>query len=144
MCLNSNYRHYDYLKKRFTASVAGYDILVWKWLKKKSDLCYVSPYYDQQYDFGKTYSVKFDNYDVSEGHIGRGLHSFIDMNSARTASSTFSSSRFFPAIIPKGTRFITGSANIVSEKLIVYRNMEDLMKGRYSIKPDWSAHYCEE
>ena len=108
---------------------------------------YTAPYRGTHYTFGKLYTAKLDKRTENDWYHGvmhrvfAGLHSYDGsrtrrnraMNRGKIDAGT-SQYRWFPAVIPKGSEVYFGSRNdVVSDNLVVYRDMADLRKrGGYS------------
>lgn len=120
--------HHD----KYTSRIAQRDILVYKVLepcKNKTNFA-LSPYQAFIWKFGKLVNRRavkscYDTYKWAQPTIRIGLHA------CTTRHSAFRHMQFarkvFPAIVPKGSRVFFGLHNeIVSNNLIVYKNMEDL------------------
>lgn len=117
---------------------ATHDILVFKVLNLEQ----VSPYRGFKYTMGKEVAAKIvkelkdhgcGSYDIE---IHQGLHAW------RCKNDVIGSLRkCHPAIIPKGALYYIGdSDDIVSNKLIVYNNLDDLRNARNSDEPYLTFH----
>lgn len=136
MCLYTDTSYYGTVSEdKFVSSqVAQCDLVVYKALDiyDNSKQYGYSPYLYNRYEFGK---LKTANnmvtrskilYNCDYARVNRGLHAF---TKKINPSSRFGleSSVLCPAIIPKGSRVFIGTNNeIVSTKLIVYRDIESL------------------
>jgi hypothetical protein len=75
--------------------------------------------------------------------VNEGLHSFMEESDAD--ASLYGVEQYYPAIIPKGTRFFIGTdGDIVSEALVVYETLEDALQGRDISEPQLKAHTSRE
>lgn len=114
------------------------DILVYKILHYSGyDGSYNSPYMGTRWELGvpqkSIIKVYRDEWDDDMGVVEEGLHSFI---SPVVAQSRGIAGTRLPAIIPKGSKVIFGEDDeVVSDTLIVYKDLESLVKARGAIGP---------
>lgn len=139
MCLTIN-GNFHPLKR--VARVAAFDMLVYKGLDDITSKGGESPYQYFRYHFGETYesgmAVRGSTVNPAKTMVDAGLHACTDPSRARYHSNT---NQYAYGIIPKGTKFYYGTEqDIVAEKLVVYRTLEDALQGRTLGQPDPSAH----
>lgn len=127
--------------------IAGYDILVWKRLVPdywgSSTVAGTSPFQHQQYFYDATYRAKlgikrdsyrdYRNVRYTYYTVHKGLHAY----TTRLKRTYFSNEKLFPAVIPKGARFIVGENHeVVSTQLRILRAKPKQVPRR----GDWSRH----
>ena len=98
-----------------------------RWATKRGSVQedYIAPYRGTKYEFGKLYDAVFTSQGKS---IYAGLHSFRGKRIAHKELGWMPGHDIFPAIIPKGSAYYTNFNEVVSEQLIVFRNMDELNK----------------
>lgn len=117
----------------YTSRIAQRDIVVYKALEpeKNSPNTGRSPYRAFIWRFGKRvnrrgFTLCHTKYKWALATINEGLHACTTRTSA-LRHVHYGVGKVFPAIIPRGSRVVFGIKNeIVSNSLIVYKNMEDL------------------
>lgn len=133
MCLTIDFDYHRHDKRgRITRRRATQDILVYKVLRDDGR----SPYQGTHWTFGveKTSVMKASNDGYGCYIVEEGLHSCLNMDSARSHSNYYR--RIHPAIIPKGAILIYGDNDeVVSNRLIVYRDEAELIEARGAIGP---------
>ena len=158
MCLDIVvHKHRSKGNSRVRPIVTTEDLQTWKLLRVHNiedgntgvskGYFYSAPYRGTDYIFGKLYTAKLDKRSEEGGdyynylmthRVFAGLHSYDgnrnrSVNRGKIAVGT-TKYRWFPAVIPKGSKIYIGSRNdVVSDNLVVYRDMADLRKrGGYS------------
>lgn len=146
MCLNINKKvHVDNPKKAF---IARGDIVVYKILRRKykytynqytetttTHAKYQAPYQYFFYEMGKLYETLGMKVDTFLS-VDAGLHSFKTLRAANRRNNEGVHGTVFPAIIPKGSRVFVGTCSeLVSNRLIVYKDKKDLEAKHGKIHP---------
>ena len=157
MCLKVDFKHHPITNGKVRPLIAGYDILVYKVLKMRVT-GYATPYQNYPVSMGKPIVAqsldavrveKYYNDDSDRFTVNEGVHAFVSEAGADYERSGWCMYDLVvvPAVIPKGTKFFFGYgfdgnpyADIVAKKLIIYRNMEDLLKGRTRVNADLTKH----
>lgn len=127
-------------EKTLKPKKATHDILVFKLLTPELK----SPYKNFQYTLGKEFSAKIvKKMNPSWGEfaivVNEGLHAW--RTGERAQNLSCNSRKCYPAIIPKGALYYIGdNDDIVSNKLIVYNNLDDLQDARNSDEPYLTFH----
>lgn len=154
MCLKVS-ANYHKRMSRNAGLLLDRDLVVWKGLEYRYNAVdgseiFTAPYRTYEYKLGELNSAELGKtcskfYGHDEWQIHRGLHSFKTIKKLRvyfTGIITYSTLRTmeqrtiasgdvvaFPAIIPKGSRVFFGTrGDIVSTKLIVYRDLKQLQR----------------
>jgi hypothetical protein len=114
---------------------AGYDILVWKKANMPGGAeSFFSPHRFFRWYFGKLEKVRLRKNAVT---VRQGLHAYFRKPSAITRQY----GTYYPAIIPAGSLFYIGmSGDIATNAMVVYRNMDEVLKGRHWIRANFSKH----
>lgn len=113
---------------------ATQDILVYKVLKPVADNYGKSPYQEMIWIFGQENKAVMKVYDGCI--VEEGLHSCLTRASASEHNPSYDKRVTYPAIIPKGSLLIYGiDDEVVSNRLIVYRDTAQLVKARGAIGP---------
>lgn len=108
--------------------VAERDIVVYKVLEAASSRTAISPYMEHVWWFGKACFADMIVVKQYYGYIiEEGLHACTTIKSAHT--HLWTKCAVYPAVIPKGSEMYFGMDDeVVSNALIVYKNLSDLEK----------------
>lgn len=160
MCLSISWSHYDHFTKKYIAETAKCDLEVSKALvsligykkvngEKIKYNAYSTPFQGVEVKFkdGKCLQKASGNgaHLTKRAHwaVNQGIHSVLK----KTHFRSFSNSKWYHAVIPKGTNFFLGEYDdVVSEKLLVFetdKDYEDYCKNN-EVKTEWWYDYCSK
>lgn len=153
MCLHIDSNHHIGIKK-VKARVAGYDMLVYKVLRRRSGKL-LAPYRRTRWFIGKPmvadmlvsvkndepYATDREDFETDPIHVG--VHAMLTPDgAARLARQiAFNQNGVYPAVIPAGARFWIGRrGDIVATEMTVYKTVKDALQGRTLGEANFKKH----